>query len=214
MKCVYDVNKKLLNFHLSVYNYDVPRPYKSKELGLNLYPLANPDNFRFLYASHWNGTAFINVRYIKDAVRVSKQGISMNSYELSKFKEIRQELELTISELQTGHADCYLGKFKLLRYQADSQELEFHKINVTDDRQEFVACIVLNAEETLAFFATFDTVEREFHQIVADLSKKSASDTPKTPKRKTSDTPATAAPPSFKFVKQEPEYLGPGFFEY
>ena len=112
------------NFHLSVYNYDVPRPYKSEELGLNLYPLANPDNFRFLYASHWNGTAFINVRYIKDAVRVSKQGISMNSYELAKFKEIRQELELAISDGHAeGHVDFYLGKFKLLRYQADSQEL-------------------------------------------------------------------------------------------
>ena len=91
--------------------------------------------------------------------------------------------------------------------------MEFHKIRVTDDRQEFVTCIVLNAEETLAFFATFDTVEREFYQIIADLSKKSTDSTPKTPKRKTSDdAPATAS--NFKFVKQEPEYLGPGFFEY
>ena len=198
------------NFHLSVYNYDVPRPYKSKELGLNLYPLANPDNFRFLYANHWNGQAFINVRYIKDAVRVSKQGISMNSYELAKFKEIRQELELAISDGHAeGHVDFYLGQFKLLRYQADSKELEFHKIRVTGVPQESVTCIlVLNAEETLAFFATFDTVEREFYQIIADLSKKSASDTPKTPKRKTPDD-APASAPNFKFVKfvkQEPEY--------
>ena len=147
------------------------------------------------------------MRYVKDAVRVSKQGISMNSYELAKFKEIRQELELAISDGHAdGHVDFYLGKFKLLRYQADSKELEFHKLRVTDDRQEFVTCIVLNAEETLAFFATFDTVEREFHQIIADLNKEKTA--PKTPKRKTPDD-APASAPNFKFVKfvkQEPEY--------
>ena len=191
---------------------------------MDLYPLANPDNDRFLYANHWNGSAFINVRYIKDALYVSKkEGISFNSYELNKFREIRRDLEFTISELQSGYVDFYLGKYKLIRYQAESKELEFHKMIATDDHQEYAGSgIVLNAEETLAFFATFDTVERDFRQIEKDLPKKStaeksASDalqTLKRKKRKASNASVAVAPPPFKFQKQEPEYLGPGFFNY
>ena len=71
--------------------------------------------------------------------------------------------------------------------------MEFHKINATDDHQEYAhSGIILDAEETTAFFATFDTVEREFHQIVQDLPKKSttekfASDSLQSLKRKASD---------------------------
>ena len=108
---------------------------------------------------------------------ILKMRISFNSYELAKFSEIRRELELTIRELQFGHADSYLGKYKLIHYQAESKLLEFHKINATDDHQEYAhSGIILDAEETTAFFSTFDTVEREFHQIVQDLPEKSTAE--------------------------------------
>ena len=207
-------------FHPSAYNYEVPDPIMSS-LGRNLYPLGNPVNDVYLYANHWNGSAFVNARYIKDAQYCSKQrGISFNKYELNKFKEFRQELEYAIREPQSDYADFYLGRYKLMRYRAESNELEFHKLISTDDRQEFAGTgIVLSAEETLAFFATFDTVESEFCQIVKDLPKlypaeKSTSVAPQTLKRKAADTPLAAAPPVIKHRKQEPEYLGPDMFNY
>ena len=189
---------------------------------MDLYPLGNPDNDLYLYANHWNGLAFINVRHIKNALYVSKQkGISFNSFELDRFREIRRDLEYTISELQSEYMDFYLGKYKLIRYRAESKELEFHKLIATDDHQEYAGSgIILNAEETLAFFASFDTVESDFHQIVKDLPKKSAAEksaydaiqTLKYKKRKATDAPVAVAPSTIKYQKQEPEYLGTEMF--
>ena len=220
-------------FHPSVYNYEVPEPVVSS-FGLDLYPLGNPGDDLFFYANHWNGSAFINIRYIKDALHVSKhKGISFNRYELNKFKEFRQELELTIREQPSEYVDFYLGKYKLLRFRPETKELEFHKIIATDYHQKFAGSgVILNAQETLAFFATFDTVESKFCQFEKDLQSATVPDpsvaasieklhqadnerpTPAVAAMKPkASAPITPASSTIKYQKQEPEYFGPGLFD-
>ena len=179
---------------------------------MDLYPLGNPGDDLFLYANHWNGSAFINIRYIKDALHVSKhKGISFNRYELNKFKEFRQELEFAIREQPSEYVDFYLGKYKLLRFRPETKELEFHKIIATEYHQKFAGSgVILNAEETLAFFATFDTVESKFCQF--ENSLKTTNPSAASMKRKAS-APITPASSTIKYQKQEPEYFEPGLFD-
>ena len=159
-------------FHLS--GYVVPLPIKrTSNLGevTYLYPLGDSNNV-YLYATMFKGLAFINCRKVTNGETFSKEGIAFNSWEVNQFRKLRPELELAIVEKksESGVLDCYLGKYKLIRYHIESQLLDLVKIRATDDHQEYGdASIRLDTDEMRAFFGTFDRVYEEFRQLIADL---------------------------------------------
>ena len=156
-------------FHLS--EYDVPATIVSN--GMNLYPLGDVNNDVYLYATMFKGLAFINVRKVTNAQFFSKEGITFNSWEVGQFRKLRPELELAIAEKKSGVLDCYVGKYKLIRYHVESQLMDLIKIKATDDHQEYGdASIRLDADETRAFFGTFARVDEEFRQLIASLPVK------------------------------------------
>ena len=180
-------------FHLL--EYDVPAPIVSN--GMNLYPLGDDD--RYLYANMFKGLIYMNVRKVTNAQAFSKEGLSFNSYEVGLFHKIHPELELAIAEKKSGVLDCYVGRYKLIRYHVESQLMEMMKIRATDDHQEYGdASICLDVDETRAFFGTFARVEEEFHQLIASLPPISAANPIVAPSAIVPASVAnpTAAPPS------------------
>ena len=150
-------------FHLS--GYVVPPPFELD--GMKLYPLGDANSDVYLYATKFEGKGFINVRKVINARIFSKEGMAFVSYELGQFDKVRQTLEFAIAESSTGVLDCYLGRYKLIRYHVESQLMELIKID--DHRKYEDANICLNADETRAFFGTFAQVYEEFHQLIASL---------------------------------------------
>ena len=73
-------------FHLS--EYVVPPPIESN--GMKLYPLGDASNDDYLYATMFEGLAFINFRKVTNAQFFSKEGISFNSWEVGQFRKLRQ----------------------------------------------------------------------------------------------------------------------------
>ena len=150
-------------FHLS--GYVVPRAIESN--GMKLYPLGDVNNDVYLYATMFKGIALMNVRKVTNAQIFSKEGITFNSWEVAQFRKLRPELELAIADNKSGILDVNVGKYKLIRYHAESQLMELIKID--DHRKYEDANICLNADETRAFFGTFAQVYEEFHQLIASL---------------------------------------------
>ena len=123
------------------------------ENGLKLYPVG--ENQVYIFVSVFKDTPFINIRMVLHGGQlVTRDGVSLNNYELTKFREICPELQLAIREMNSR--DFLLGNYKLVRYEADSKVLQFSKIRATQDHQEFEGPnVCLIGDEIPALFAKY-----------------------------------------------------------
>jgi hypothetical protein len=150
-----------------------------------MYPVGTKDVF--MYANMYNDSVFVNIRLVKDGKKFTKEGISLNAWELNAFQNHYEKLKKSIGELQSGYKDFFIGKYKKVRWCADGRVLEFAKINDAGD--SIGESVYLLGPEAREFFDTFAVVKNEFDQMVRDAPIPPAN---ALPKRKTTD-PATSS---------------------
>ena len=182
------------------------------ENGLKLYPIG--ENQVYIFVSVFKDTPFINIRMVlHDGQLITRDGVSLSNYELTKFREICPELQLAIREMNSR--DFLLGNYKLVRYEADGKFLQFSKIQSTQDQRGPNVCLI--GDEIPAFFATLEKVEQEFHETWTEIREKTAAEQAvadlttmpamsSSSSRKRGATPP-ATPAFSKFVKLEPQVL-------
>ena len=119
--------------------------------GLKLYPVG--ENQVCIFVSVFKDTPFINIRMVLHGGQlITRDGVSLSNYELTKFREICPELQVAIREMNSR--DFLLGDYKLVCYEADGKFLQFSKIKSTQDQQGPNVCLI--GDEIPALFATLE----------------------------------------------------------
>ena len=132
-----------------------------KKNGLKLYPIG--ENQVYIFVSVFNDTPFINIRMVLHGGQlITRDGVSLSNYELTKFRKICPELQLAILEMNSGTKDFFLGDYKLVRYEADGKVLQFSKILATQDQFPGGPNVCLIGDEILHFLLHLKKLNENF----------------------------------------------------